>query len=121
LHRYLLPYTDAQPVVLLTSGGTSVPLEKNTVRMIENFSTGTRGSLLAESILAMQLPLVFFYRDNSFLPYLSGVTVNSWALGSGEDHPEDNRILSGRKKLKEASSRLLLLPFKTIYYYLCGL
>jgi phosphopantothenate-cysteine ligase len=27
-------------VVLVTSGGTSVPLEKNTVRSIENFSTG---------------------------------------------------------------------------------
>ena len=27
-------------IVLVTSGGTSVPLEKNTVRTIENFSTG---------------------------------------------------------------------------------
>ncbi len=31
-------------VVLLSSGGTSVPLERNTVRSIENFSTGTRGA-----------------------------------------------------------------------------
>lgn len=35
-------------VVLVTSGGTSVPLEKNTVRSIENFSTGTRGARSAE-------------------------------------------------------------------------
>lgn len=38
---------DGKNLVLLTSGGTSVPLEKKTVRMVENFSTGTRGSLLA--------------------------------------------------------------------------
>lgn len=35
-------------IVCLTSGGTSVPLEKNTVRMIENFSTGGRGAISAE-------------------------------------------------------------------------
>jgi phosphopantothenate-cysteine ligase len=33
---------------LVTSGGTSVPLELNTVRSIENFSTGTRGARSAE-------------------------------------------------------------------------
>lgn len=35
-------------IIFLTSGGTSVPLEKNTVRTIENFSTGGRGSRSAE-------------------------------------------------------------------------
>lgn len=37
-----------RPLVLVTSGGTSVPLEKNTVRTIENFSTGKRGAASAE-------------------------------------------------------------------------
>ena len=35
-------------VILVTSGGTSVPLEKNTIRSIENFSTGLRGAISAE-------------------------------------------------------------------------
>jgi phosphopantothenate-cysteine ligase len=35
-------------VILITSGGTSVPLEKNSVRSIENFSTGMRGAISAE-------------------------------------------------------------------------
>lgn len=35
-------------IVLITSGGTSVPLEKNTVRSIENFATGGRGAKSAE-------------------------------------------------------------------------
>ena len=39
---------DSRGVVLITSGGTSVPLEKNTVRSVENFSTGSRGAKSAE-------------------------------------------------------------------------
>ena len=31
---------EGKPAVFITSGGTSVPLEKNTVRSIDNFSTG---------------------------------------------------------------------------------
>eukprot|EP01027_Heterolobosea_sp_BB2_P019753 GEZU01027805.1.p2 GENE.GEZU01027805.1~~GEZU01027805.1.p2 ORF type:complete len:110 (+),score=20.04 GEZU01027805.1:49-378(+) len=31
-------------IVLVTSGGTNVPLEKNTVRFVTNFSTGGRGA-----------------------------------------------------------------------------
>ncbi len=38
---------DAQ-IICVTSGGTSVPLEKNTVRSIENFSTGKRGAISTE-------------------------------------------------------------------------
>jgi phosphopantothenate---cysteine ligase (ATP) len=32
-------------VVLVTSGGTTVPLERQTVRFIDNFSAGTRGAV----------------------------------------------------------------------------
>ena len=39
---------DCAKVVLITSGGTSIPLEKNTVRSIENFATGGRGAKSAE-------------------------------------------------------------------------
>lgn len=35
-------------IVLITSGGTAVPLEKQTVRFVDNFSTGNRGALSAE-------------------------------------------------------------------------
>lgn len=35
-------------LVVVTSGGTTVPLEVNTVRFIDNFSTGTRGARSAE-------------------------------------------------------------------------
>ena len=39
-------------IVLVTSGGTTVPFERNTVRFIDNFSAGTRGSSSAEHFLA---------------------------------------------------------------------
>ncbi|CAN0497840.1 unnamed protein product, partial [Ectocarpus sp. 12 AP-2014] len=37
-----------RPVVCITAGGTAVPLEANTVRTIDNFSTGRRGAISAE-------------------------------------------------------------------------
>jgi phosphopantothenate---cysteine ligase (ATP) len=37
-----------QEIVLVTSGGTAVPLEKQTVRFLDNFSTGNRGALSSE-------------------------------------------------------------------------
>lgn len=36
------------PIVIITSGGTQIPMEKHTVRFIDNFSTGKRGALSAE-------------------------------------------------------------------------
>jgi phosphopantothenate---cysteine ligase (ATP) len=35
-------------IAVVTSGGTAVPLERNTVRFIDNFSTGTRGAKCTE-------------------------------------------------------------------------
>lgn len=39
---------DDRKVIFITSGGTVVPLERQTVRFIDNFSTGSRGSLSAQ-------------------------------------------------------------------------
>ncbi len=38
-------------VVVITSGGTTVPLERRCVRYIDNFSRGTRGAKSAEFFL----------------------------------------------------------------------
>lgn len=40
-----------RPMVVVTSGGTTVPLERRCVRFIDNFSAGTRGALSAEEFL----------------------------------------------------------------------
>jgi phosphopantothenate-cysteine ligase len=41
----------ARPLVCVTAGGTTVPLERNCVRFIDNFSKGTRGALSVEQFL----------------------------------------------------------------------
>lgn len=60
----------SQKIVCITSGGTSIPLEKNTVRMIENFSTGQRGALSAEYFLKNGFFVIYLYRTNSKYPFL---------------------------------------------------
>lgn len=42
-------------VACVTSGGTTVPLERNCVRFIDNFSRGARGALSAEQFLKVSL------------------------------------------------------------------
>ncbi|ESO01609.1 hypothetical protein HELRODRAFT_142989, partial [Helobdella robusta] len=58
-----------QKIVLITSGGTTVPLESRTVRYIDNFSIGTRGSTSAEYFLGLGYAVVFLHRRGSLQPY----------------------------------------------------
>ena len=58
------------PLAIITSGGTTVPVEKNTVRFIDNFSTGTRGARLAEFLVSQNYTVVFIHRSGSAFPYL---------------------------------------------------
>lgn len=46
--REFLNKMKGKEIVLVTSGGTAVPLEKRPVRFLDNFSTGNRGALSAE-------------------------------------------------------------------------
>jgi phosphopantothenoylcysteine synthetase/decarboxylase len=49
-------------VLYLQSGGTAIPLEHNTVRFVDNFSAGTRGSASAEYFLEENYAVIFIYR-----------------------------------------------------------
>lgn len=51
------------------SGGTTVPLEHNTVRFVDNFSAGTRGSASAEYFLDHDYAVIFMYRHKSLEPF----------------------------------------------------
>ena len=48
--RDFLATNESSRIAVVTSGGTSVPLEKNCVRSIENFSRGERGACSAEFV-----------------------------------------------------------------------
>lgn len=53
----------------LQSGGTTVPLEHNTVRFVDNFSAGNRGSASAEYFLDQGYAVIFMYRTKSLEPF----------------------------------------------------
>jgi len=59
----------ARPVAVVTSGGTTVPLERRCVRFIDNFSAGTRGAASAERLLAAGYAVVFLTRRGSLQPF----------------------------------------------------
>lgn len=58
-----------RPVALVTSGGTVVDLEKNSVRCLDNFSTGLRGAISVEEFLKRGYAVVHLWRQGSASPY----------------------------------------------------
>ena len=58
-------------IILVTSGGTTIPFEKNTVRFIDNFSQGTRGSASTEYFLQhdQDIAVIFLYRSTTLRPF----------------------------------------------------
>ncbi|KUI62136.1 Phosphopantothenate--cysteine ligase CAB2 [Cytospora mali] len=117
-------------VCLITSGGTTVPLEKQTVRFIDNFSAGTRGATSAEYFLEAGYAVIFLHRQFSLLPYSRHYSHATDCfldfLSEGPDgavvaKPEFTpKMLSVLRKYQSATSRnmLLTVPFVTIGDYL---
>ncbi len=56
-------------ICLLTSGGTTVPLEHQMVRFLDNFSAGTRGAASAERLVDAGYVVLFLHRQHSLEPY----------------------------------------------------
>ncbi|KAF8846751.1 DFP-domain-containing protein [Acephala macrosclerotiorum] len=122
--------TAGRRVVLVTSGGTTVPLERQTVRFIDNFSAGTRGATSAEYFLETGYAVIFLHRQFSLLPYsrhYSHATdcfldfLHEGPDGSvvaNEEYRE--KMLTVLRKYNDAKNKnlLLTLPFTTITDYL---
>ncbi|KAL9095817.1 MAG: hypothetical protein Q9165_001814 [Trypethelium subeluteriae] len=120
-------------VALVTSGGTTVPLENQTVRFIDNFSAGTRGATSAEYLLQAGYAVIFLHRRFSLLPYSRHYShsTNCFLDYLKEDNhgrvmvdeefqSEMVQVLRQYTKAKE-NNLLLLLPFVTINEYLWDL
>ncbi|KAF4468894.1 hypothetical protein FALBO_4210 [Fusarium albosuccineum] len=121
-------------VVLVTSGGTTVPLERQTVRYIDNFSAGTRGATSAEYFLEAGYAVIFLHREFSLLPYsrhyshatdcfLDFLTEDDGGDGQGriavrtEVEDKMRGVLRKYRKARD-NNMLLTLPFVTIVDYL---
>ena len=117
-------------LVLITSGGTTVPLENQTVRFIDNFSAGTRAATSAEHFLEQGYAVIFLHRRFSLLPYSRHYSHSTNCFldflreGPGESVvvSEEYRaaMLSLLRKYQRANQErmLLSLPFTTITDYL---
>lgn len=119
-------------VVLVTSGGTTVPLETQTVRYIDNFSAGTRGATSAEYFLQTGYAVIFLHRQFSLLPYSRHYSHNTRSFldymkeENGQvvvDHQHQDmmlRVLHQYNQVKR-ENRLLILSYVTITEYLWNL
>ena len=126
-------------IVLVSSGGTTVPLERNTVRFIDNFSTGSRGSKSVECFLEADYAVIFLHRTGSMEPFselkalLTRDILSSHATqrveggftsvsrGSREELAAADRLKRIYETCVERDERLLRLPFTSVFEYLHSL
>ncbi|KNC80285.1 hypothetical protein SARC_07350 [Sphaeroforma arctica JP610] len=122
------------PVVLVTSGGTTVPLEFNTVRFVDNFSAGTRGSASAEYFISEGYAVLFLHREYSLEPFSRNYTHSKHCFldflhveTDGLDtarvivNPRDKgHLISTINKYKKVQQNHMLLKvdFNTVNHYL---
>lgn len=139
LERYLAKVRDfvarhvaaCTPIVLVTSGGTTVPLEKNTVRFLDNFSGGRRGSASAEEFIKLGYAVIFLHRRFSLQPYSRRFALNEDTtnfldfLDTTDADPlvrvadqYQERVQAVLKLHRDAREVLLKVPFLTVADYL---
>lgn len=120
-----------QNIVLITSGGTIAPLEHNTVRFVDNFSAGSRGSASAEYFLENGYAVIFLFRSKSLEPFtrhfsgqqfLDMLEIHDGAQNSSISVNSDSvdvllPILSRYKHAQE-TNRLLYVTFTSVSDYL---
>ncbi|PIN24731.1 putative protein with similarity to phosphopantothenoylcysteine synthetase/decarboxylase [Handroanthus impetiginosus] len=118
----------ARRVVCVTSGGTTVPLEKRCVRYIDNFASGHRGAASTEYFLKAGYAVVFLHRRRTYQPYCRSLPEDP-LLECFEVTSESNITVqpTHAKAVKEAISEhhaavtqgtLLKLSFTTVFEYL---
>ena len=108
-------------VACVTSGGTTVPLERNTVRFIDNFSTGNRGAAVTEQLLESGYAVIFVHRAHSAFPCArrllaphrsAEALLSSWSRDSLEE------FHAASERYRTYSSLLLCMPFTSVSDYL---
>lgn len=111
---------DGARVALVTSGGTTAPLEKRTVRYVDNFSTGNRGAALAEGLTG-GYRVLYVHRTTAAFPFTRHVANKLRADPAGTM----GSLLAGewREHLKRgvdalAGDTFLAVSFETVGQYL---
>lgn len=113
--------SEGRRVVVITSGGTKVPLESRTVRFLDNFSSGRRGASSAEYFIDAGYAVVFLHRHRSLYPYTRMFSTMNMldALQLKGEHGEvvvNQQVLPNiakvLKRYQEVKENQLLLPIE---------
>ena len=105
-------------LIVITSGGTTVPIERNTVRFIDNFSTGLRGARLAEYFL--QHPdyrVIFIHRSGSCFPYLHRIVMNDDPVSSIVELSKQTQLSAFADRLSDPC-KFLSVSFTNVFEYI---
>ncbi|KAJ4965661.1 hypothetical protein NE237_017510 [Protea cynaroides] len=115
-------------VVCITSGGTTVPLERRCIRYIDNFSSGHRGAASTEYFLKAGYAVIYLHRRGTCQPYCRSLPEDSFLEclevteeSSVQVHQSHSAVVTRALRDHHAAveKRLLLkLPFTTIFEYL---
>ncbi|OQV12302.1 putative Phosphopantothenate--cysteine ligase 2 [Hypsibius exemplaris] len=99
--------------ILVTSGGTRVPLERNAVRFIHNFSTGLRGARMTEHFLQAGHPVVFLHSRDSKKPW-------TWQINLEDPAEEDGWTIGNRtamENLRRYREQTFAVEYDTLAEY----
>lgn len=122
-----LTHVDNSKLVVVTSGGTVAPLEKKTIRFVDNFSAGTRGSVSTEYFLENGYHVLFLFRENSLQPFVH--RWNKYVLDYIQESPQGHleikpeyetgikETLKRHNKYK-AAGKLFKVSYRTLSEYL---
>ncbi|XP_003742072.1 uncharacterized protein C4B3.18 isoform X2 [Galendromus occidentalis] len=113
-------------VILITAGGTTVPLEQKTVRFVDNISLGNRGAASAEYFLDAGYAVIYMHRQNSLEPFSRSIKGNVLDLFNAKNGTLEisNKVRGllgeqvSRHEAARAQNRLLKVSFTTVADYL---
>jgi len=107
-----------KPLMIVTSGRTNVPLERNTVRYISNFSGGTRGAHSAEVALENGYRVIYLHHVTARRPYRNENVWHKMNYKDGALVCDDPEIVHDFQKQLKFKNDLFEVHYDTLFEYL---
>ena len=121
--EFIRKHSTTHRICLVTSGGTTAPLERNTVRFIDNFSRGTRGAASTEYFLEQGYAVVFLTRRNSLQPFSRHFqpqeTLNRLAKGIVSEGRVSVELGAGSKRLHSVLEQYTRVSYTGYILFVC--
>lgn len=111
-------------LAIVTSGGTSVPLEHNAVRFITNFSSGGRGSAIAEELLDAGYSVLLASKTDALQPLVPSkaalealVLKEDGSVGLIPDSVQSKEVTRQLSLRQRCGGKLRAVHFDTVAEY----